>query len=125
MRVTVPVTELRPPTTLVGFRVSEETVGRGIGATVKLMVVLLWRLPDVPVMMTVNVPVAEVLLALSVSVLAVVAGLRLNEEATPLGSPDADKLTLPLNPFNGVMVIVLVPLVPCMMLRPFGDAERV
>jgi len=58
----VPVTELRPPTTLAGFRVSEETVGRGIGATVKLMVVLLWRLPDAPVMMTVNVPVAAVLL---------------------------------------------------------------
>ena len=91
----------------------------------KLMVVLLWRLPDVPVMMTVNVPVAAVLLALSVSVLAVVAGLGLNEAATPLGRPDADKLTLPLKPFCGVLVIVLVPLVPCMMLRLFGDAERV
>jgi len=123
--VTVPVTEPRPPTTLAGFRVSEETVGSGIGATVKLTVVLLWRLPDVPLMMTVNVPVAEVLLALSVSVLAVVTGLELNEAATPLGSPDADKLTLPLNPFSGVMVIVLVPLVPCMMLRLLGDAERV
>ena len=89
------------------------------------MVVLLWRLPDVPVMMTANVPVAEVLLALSVSVLVVVAGLELNEAATPLGSPDADKLTLPLKPFSGVMVIVLVPLVPCMMLRLFGDVERV
>ena len=125
LRVTVPVTEPRPPTTLAGFRVSDETVGRGIGATVKLMVVLLWRLPDVPVMMTVNVPVAAVLLALSVSVLVVVAGLELNEAATPLGSPDADKLTLPLKPFNGVMVIVLVPLVPWMMLRLLGDAERV
>ena len=123
--MTVPVTEPRPPTTLEGFRVSEETVGRGIGATVRLMVVLLWRLPDVPMKMTLNVPVAAVLLALSVSVLAVVAGLRLNEEATPLGSPDADKLTLPLKPFCRVMVIVLVPLVPCMMLRLLGDAERV
>lgn len=125
LNVTVPVTEPRPPTTLAGFRVSEETVGRGIGARVKLMVVLLWRLPDVPLMMTVNVPVAEVLLALSVSVLAEVTGLELNEAATPPGSPGADKLTLPLNPFSGVMVIVLVPLVPCMMLRLLGDAERV
>ena len=124
LRVTVPVTP-RPPTTLAGFRVSEETVGRGIGATVKVIVVLLWRLPDVPAMMTVNVPVAAVLLALSVSVLAVVARLGLNKAATPLGTPDADKLTPPLNPFSGGMVIVLVPLVPCMMLRLFGDAERV
>jgi len=123
--VTVPVTEPRPPTTLEGFRVSEETVGRGIGATVRLMVVLLWRLPDVPMKMTLNVPVAAVLLALSVSVLTVVAGLGLNEAATPLGRPDADKLTLPLKPFCRVMVIVLVPLVPCMMLRLLGDAERV
>ncbi len=123
--MTVPVTEPRPPTTLAGFRVSEETVGRGIGATVKLMVVLVWRLPDVPAMMTVNVPVAAVLLALSVSVLAVAAGSGLNEAATPLGRPDADKLTLPLNPFSGVMAIVLVPTVPCMMLRLPGDAERV
>jgi hypothetical protein len=125
LRVTVPVTEPRPPTTLAGFTVSVETVGRGIGATVKLMVVLLWRLPDVPMMMTVNVPVAPVLLALSVSVLAMLAGLGLNEAVTPLGRPDADKLTLPLKPFSGVMVIVLVPLVPCMMLRLLGDAERV
>ena len=123
--MTVPVTEPRPPTTLEGFRVSEETVGRGIGATVRLMVVLLWRLPDVPMKMTLNVPVAAVLLALSVSVLTVVAGLGLNEAATPLGRPDADKLTLPLKPFCRVMVIVLVPLVPCMMLRLLGDAERV
>ena len=34
LSVTVPVDDCRPPTTLVGFNVSEETVGRGGGITV-------------------------------------------------------------------------------------------
>ena len=34
LSVTVPVEDPTPPTTLVGFRVSEETVGRGGGVTV-------------------------------------------------------------------------------------------
>ena len=34
LSVTVPVDDCTPPTTLVGFNVSEETVGRGGGVTV-------------------------------------------------------------------------------------------
>ena len=34
LSVTVPVDDCAPPVTLVGFRVSEETVGRGAGLTV-------------------------------------------------------------------------------------------
>ncbi len=34
LSVTVPVEDCTPPTTLVGFNVSEETVGRGGGITV-------------------------------------------------------------------------------------------
>ena len=34
LKVTVPVDDCTPPTTLVGFNVSEETVGRGGGITV-------------------------------------------------------------------------------------------
>src|SRR2546421_2739315 len=34
LNVTAPVEDCRPPTTLVGFNVSEETVGRGGGVTV-------------------------------------------------------------------------------------------
>jgi hypothetical protein len=48
----------------------------------------------------------------------------LNDAVTPPGTPDADKLTLPLKPFCGVTVIVLVPLVPCMTVKLLGDAER-
>ena len=78
-----------------------------------------------PVTATVTVPVVAVLLAVSVNVLVVVAGFTLNAVVTPLGSPDAAKLTLPLKPFCGVIVIVLAPLVPCTTVKLFGDAESV
>jgi hypothetical protein len=125
LSVTVPVEDCKPPTTLVGFSVSEETVGRGGSVTVRVMVVVCVKVPDVPVMVTVTVPVVAALLAASVNVLVVVAGLGLNDAVTPLGRADADKLTPLLKPFCGVTVTVLVPLVPCVMLRLVGDAERV
>src|SRR6266403_1407924 len=60
---------------------------------------------------------------LSVTVLVVVAGLGLNDAVTPLGRPEADKLTLPLKPFSGVTVTVAAPPLPCVMLRLVGDAD--
>jgi hypothetical protein len=89
------------------------------------IVVAFDKLPEVPVMVTVAVPVVAVALAVNVTVLVVVAGFVLNDAVTPLGSPDADKLTLPLNPFCGVTVIVLVPAVPCVIVKLLGEAERV
>jgi len=83
------------------------------------------KLPEVPVMLTVTVPVVAVLLAVSVKVLVAVAGFALNDAATPLGKPEADKLTLPLKPFCGVTVIVLVPLAPCVTVTLLGAAESV
>ncbi len=65
-----------------------------------------------PVIVTVDVPVAAPLLAVSVNVLVVVVLLGLNDAVTPLGRPEVDRATLPLKPFCGVTVIVLVPLVP-------------
>ena len=52
------------------------------------------------------------LLAANVNVLVLAVLLGLNDAVTPLGRPDADKLTLPLKPPCGVTLIVLVPLVP-------------
>ena len=74
---------------------------------------------------TVNVPVAAVLLAASVSVLVAVVGFGLNVAVTPLGRGDVDKLTLPLNPFCGDTVIVLVPLLPCTIVPLLGEADSV
>ena len=88
------------------------------------MMVLI-KLPDVPVMVTDAVPVAAVLLAVRVNVLVLAVLLGLNDAITPLGRPDADKLTLPVKPFCGVTVMVLTPLAPCTIDKLFGDAERV
>lgn len=55
--------------------------------------------------------VAE-LLAVNVSVLVDVVLAGLNEAVTPLGNPEADKLTVPVKPFCGLTVIVLEN-IPC------------
>ena len=69
-------------------------------------------------------PDAAVLLALKVTTLFVVAGFTLNEAVTPVGNPEAASVTLPENPFTGVTVIVLLPLLPLATVRAVGDAER-
>jgi hypothetical protein len=89
-----------------------EKFGAGARITVRAIAVVFVKLPEVPVMVTVAVPVVAVLLAASVNVLVAVAGLGLNDAVTPLGSPEADRLTLPLKPFCAVTAIVLVPLAP-------------
>jgi hypothetical protein len=82
-------------------------------------------LPDVPATVTVTVPVAAAALAVKVKVLLLVAGLVLKLAVTPLGKPDADKVTFPLKPFEGVIEIVLVPLPPCARLKLLGEANNV
>ena len=86
--------------------------GKPDDATVRLMVVVCVRAPEVPVIVTVKVPVAAVLLAVKVKVLVVVVLVGLNVAVTPLGSPEADKFTLPVKPFRALTVIVLIPLEP-------------
>ena len=88
-------------------------------------VVVFVKLPDEPVTVTMTVPVAAVLLAVSVKVLLLAVLLGLNDAVTPLGRPDADKLTLLLKPFSGVTVMVLAPFVPWTTVRLLGEAERV
>jgi len=80
--------------------------------TVSETVVVAVKLPDVPVMVTVAVPVVAVLFAVRVSVLVEVVGFVLKVAVTPLGKPDAARVTLPENPPRSVIVIVLVPPLP-------------
>lgn len=82
------------------------------------------KLPDEPVTVTVTVPMAAVMLEVSVSTLVLELLPGLNDAVTPLGRPDADKLTLPVKPFWGVLVMVLVALAPWVMVRLPGEAER-
>jgi hypothetical protein len=76
-------------------------------------------------MVTVLVPVVAVLLAVNVSVLVPVAGFGLNAAVTPLPRPLADKVTLPVKPLEGVIVIVVVPCDDRVIVKLAGDADRV
>lgn len=98
----------------------------GTAITVTERDVVWVKVPDVPVIVTITVPGVAAPLAVSTSVLGVVAvaGFGLNEALTPPGSPDADRLTVPVNPFTEVTLTVLLPFAPWAMLRLFGDADR-
>jgi hypothetical protein len=81
--------------------------------------------PEVPVIVTVEVPAAAVLLAVSVRTPEVVEDAGLNEAVTPLGRPDAAKDTLPVNGLISVTVIVSVPLEPATTDRAVADGLSV
>jgi len=100
-------------------------LGDAAALTVRASVVDAVRLPEVPVMVTVAAPVVAVLLAVSVSTLVPVVGFVPNAAVTPLGRPDAASVTLPLNPPTSVTEMVLVPLLPCVIVRLLGESESV
>jgi len=77
-------------------------------------------LPEVPVMVRLYCPTGAELLAVNVSVAPnTVAGFGEKDAVTPLGRPDADRVTLPLNPYDGFTEMSVVPEVPWPMLRPY------
>jgi hypothetical protein len=119
---------LAPPVPWAMLRLLGDTERLNVGTAVTVTErdVVWVKLPDVPVMVTVAVPALAVLLAVSVRMqdVVAVAGFGLNAAVTPLGSPDANRLTLPVKPFNEVTPMVLVPFAPWAMLRLLGDAER-
>lgn len=75
--------------------------------TVRPKLVLSVKALDVPVIVTVTVPVAAVALAVKLSVLEVVAGLGLKFAVTPPGNPDAESVTLPVKAFCAAMSTVV------------------
>jgi hypothetical protein len=77
------------------------------------MVVVAVSVPEVPVMVTVEVPVVAGALAVSVSTLVDVTGFVPKEAVTPAGRPEAERVTLPANGLTSVTVMVSVPLAPC------------
>ena len=93
--------------------------------TVTASVVELVRLPDVPVIVMVDVPRAAALLAVNVNVLVSVVGFGLNAAVTPVGKFEADKVTLPLNPFHAVTTTAVLAVDPCVTLTPLADADSV
>jgi len=113
----VTVTELGEALTL--------KAGEVVELTVRAMVVVAVKLPEVPVIVTIAAPVVAEEDAVSVRTLLPVVGLVPNAAVTPLGKPEAARVTLPLNPPTSVTVIVLVPLLPCVTVKLLGEAESV
>lgn len=74
---------------------------------------------------TVHVPVLAALPAVNVTVLEPLVGSGLKPAVTPLGSPEAVRFTLPLNPNVGFTVTVLVPVFPWVIVSVLGDAVSV
>lgn len=99
--------------------------GCGPGVIVSDTVVLCERLPDVPVMVIVNVPTVAMDEADKRRVLEVAVGFGLKEAVTPVGIPDAVKLTLPEKLFTGLTVMMDCPEVPWLKDRLEGAAESV
>ena len=87
--------------------------------------------PEVPVTVTLVVPVVAVPDALKVRVEVTlplaggVTGLGENAAVTPLGNPEALSVVAALKPLRLLMVIVLVPFPPCVMVSEEGDAPIV
>lgn len=100
-----------------------EKLGCAGAFTVKLIVVVWVVVPDVPVTVTVAFPVVAVLLAFNVRTLVEVVGFVPKVAVTPVGKPEAERLTDPVKPLIGITVIVLLPLVPCVTVSEEGDAE--
>ena len=93
-----------------------------MGFTVRVILVWFVKLPEEPVTVTLTVPMAAVLVAVSVNVLVLPVVPGLKDPVTPLGRPETDKPTFPVKPFTGVMIIVLVPTDPCVIVTLFGEA---
>jgi hypothetical protein len=116
---------LLPCTTLKEAGLEDNEKFFAAGVTVRLIVIVSVKVPDVPVTLTRAVPVAAEALAANVNVLAEVVPLGLNEAVTPLGSPEAAKVTLPLNPLEAAMLISVVVLFPWRTVTLLGLAASV
>jgi hypothetical protein len=92
---------------------------------VRSIVAVLFRVPDVPVTVTLVVPPTAALLAVSVSVLELPVLAGLNAAVTPFGRPAAARLTLALKLFSAFTVIVPVPLPPAETERLLAEVDKV
>jgi hypothetical protein len=88
------------------------SVKPGFAVTVRAMEVVALSVPEVPVMVTVELPAVAELLAVNVITLVAVVGLVPNVAVTPAGRPLAANVTLPANGLTSVTVIVSVPVAP-------------
>jgi hypothetical protein len=136
-RVTLPVKGLTSVTVMVSValvpRLIDSALADGfsvklpVGAavTVSAMVVVLLIVPEVPVMVTEDVPTEAVALAANVIALVVVTGLMEIVADMPAGRPLAARVTLPLNGLTSVIAMVTVQLPPWGIVQGLPEGEIV
>ena len=121
--VTATVSVALPPCAIDRVEADGASVKLGgvLATTVRATVAVSVREPEVPVTVIEEVPTVAVLLAVSVSTLVPVAGSAPKAAVTPVGNPDAAKVTLPLNGLKSAMEMVSVALLP--WVTESADAE--
>lgn len=92
--------------------------------TVRLIATVVLRLPDLPVIVTVDVPAAAEGAAVSVRIALAGVDPALNKPVMPAGRPEMLTVTALAKPFCGVRVRVLLPVAPCGMLSAVGEADK-
>jgi hypothetical protein len=102
------------------------TVKLGPRVTVRGNVTELVMLPEAPATVTLVVPAPAFDAAVNVAALVVAVLDGSNDNVTPVGKPVALRVTLPLNPFFGVTVRVVLALAPAATLKlgPEGAIEK-
>jgi hypothetical protein len=110
-----------------GVTAIESSVGPLELSTVRLVVVLCVRLPLVPVMVSVNVPVgvAGAVVTVIVEVPAPATEVGLNVAVAPVGNPLTENVTVPLDAFTAATAGVYVVLEPWVTDRVAGEFDIV
>jgi hypothetical protein len=114
-----------PPAITFRAEAAAESLNPAEAVIVSGTVALAEMLPDVAVTVAIAVPAGAEAATVKVSLLVELITAGLNAAVTPLGSPLIARLAVPLNPFNGVSVTVVLPVVPWVMLTLDGAAARV
>jgi hypothetical protein len=100
--------------------------GVAAAVTVSAIVVVADSAPDVPLIVTVDVPADALELAVRLNTLEPVVGFVPNDAVTPVGKPEAASVTAPEKPPASATLIVLVPAAPPAVIETlFGDADSV
>lgn len=94
-------------------------------ATVSVSVVVFVKLPDVPLIVIVEVPATADVPTASANRVEVVELVGANVAVTSAGTPVAENATLPVNPPLGVTVTTLRPPAPLLIVKELGAAESV
>ena len=93
--------------------------------TVRVKEALLLSAPETPLRVMGKLPTVAVLLAVKVTKLVPVLPGAANAAVTPLGRPDADRVTLLLKPFCAVIVTILAADAPRRSPRVAGSRDSV